>query len=230
MAKLDIQKFKKNAKSTLDRKESHGIFKEQAEKVETIPLDALETGLAIRLFETGSELLKASIAEMGQLEPIVVRRAGEKYEILDGHRRVAAARALGRADIPAEVAAVGEKEAPFMPWLLNAPESFDLIETALYLQRLEQVFGFDEETIERNIGLKLSDYRELFFDCQEGEAPLSAFNRHFEGVLKRYFRFVNGELDIEKSGVRLRLKIDEAKADDKAKAEIYRLIFRLSKL
>ncbi|WP_201352993.1 ParB/RepB/Spo0J family partition protein [Hydrogenimonas urashimensis] len=230
MAKINLEKFKSNAKSALSKKETHGIFKEQGEKLETIPLSSLEKGVVIRLFEKEPASLVRSIKEQGQLEPIIVRKKGERYEILDGYRRVAAAEKLGRADISAEVVEAEAEEAPFMPYILNAPESFDLIEVVHYLHRLKKEFGFDDETIEKRTGLKVADYRELFFETEGAEGVLDAFNRHFEGLLKRYFRVIHGELDIEKGGVRLKLRIDGQEADEATKAEIYRFIYRLSRL
>jgi ParB family chromosome partitioning protein len=45
------------------------------------------------------ELIK-SIGSSGLMQPIIVRRKGEKYEIIDGHRRLSAYKALGRTAIP----------------------------------------------------------------------------------------------------------------------------------
>ncbi|WP_300368759.1 ParB N-terminal domain-containing protein [Hydrogenimonas sp.] len=229
MAKVNLEKFKSNAKSALSKKETHGIFKEQREKIETIPLNALENGIVIRLFERDLGALEKSIETVGQLEPIVVRRRGERYEVLNGNRRVEVAKALGFADIAAEVVDVDEQDALFLPYLLNAPESFDLIEIALYLQRLKQEHGIDDDTIAEKSGLKVADYKELFFDNSKGD-PLTSFNEHFEALLKRYFRIIRDELDIEKGGVRLKIKVDKRAADDKTKAEVYRFIYKLSQM
>ena len=228
MAKIDLQKFKKNAKSALSKKETHGIFKEQRERFETIPLDALVKEGSFRLDPTPPEALKRSIERVGQLEPIVVVREGDKYRVLDGHRRVAVAEALGHADIAAEVVEVEEKEALVLPYLLNAPESFDALERALFLRRLRNEAGMSDEEIRTMCGLDPEEYKELFFE--PGEDPVASFNAHFEGLLKRYFRIVQGELDIEKNGVRLRLKVDPAGADERTKAEVYRFIHRLGQL
>ena len=50
------------------------------------------------------EVLEASMARMGQLEPIVVRPLGrERYEVVSGHRRLAAARRLKWKELAARV-------------------------------------------------------------------------------------------------------------------------------
>ncbi len=228
MAKIDLQKFKKNAKSALSKKETHGIFKEHREKFETLPLDALLKEGSLRLDPTPPEALKRSIETVGQLEPIVVVQEGETYRVLDGHRRVAVAEALGHVDIAAEVVEVDEREALFLPYLLNAPESFDVVERALFLRRLRTDAEVSDEEIREKCGLDPETYKELFFE--PGDDPIAGFNTHFEGLLKRYFRIVRGELDIEKNGIRLRLEVDPARADERTKAEVYRFIHRLGQL
>lgn len=50
-----------------------------------------------------SAALRQSMATAGQLVPVIVTRAAETYRILDGRRRVAAARALGWETIQATV-------------------------------------------------------------------------------------------------------------------------------
>ena len=47
--------------------------------------------------------LAASIRRHGVLQPIVVSRHGDGYELVAGHRRVLAARAAGKTTIPAVV-------------------------------------------------------------------------------------------------------------------------------
>src|SRR5690242_8912122 len=51
----------------------------------------------------GIEELAASIRRHGVLQPIVVSRSGDGYELVAGHRRVLASRAAGRTTIPAVV-------------------------------------------------------------------------------------------------------------------------------
>ena len=47
--------------------------------------------------------LAASISRHGVLQPIVVSRRGEDYELIAGHRRVLASRAAGKTSIPAVI-------------------------------------------------------------------------------------------------------------------------------
>jgi ParB family chromosome partitioning protein len=56
------------------------------------------------------ERLAASIIQHGVLQPIVVRRAGERYELIVGERRWRASRAAGKQMIPAVVADVADQD------------------------------------------------------------------------------------------------------------------------
>jgi ParB family chromosome partitioning protein len=56
------------------------------------------------------ERLAASILQHGVLQPIVVRRAGDRYELIVGERRWRASRAAGRTTIPAVVADVADQD------------------------------------------------------------------------------------------------------------------------
>jgi len=56
------------------------------------------------------ERLAASIIQHGVLQPIVVRRAGERYELIVGERRWRASRAAGKQTIPAVVADVADQD------------------------------------------------------------------------------------------------------------------------
>jgi len=59
----------------------------------------------------GIDELSASLAAHGMLQPVLVRRSDEHYELVAGHRRLAAAMQLGWEAIPAIVRAVDEDEA-----------------------------------------------------------------------------------------------------------------------
>lgn len=65
----------------------------------SVALDLLDDGPNIR--RRADADLKRSIAEHGVLQPITICRRGERYEVLYGHRRTTAARALKLATIPA---------------------------------------------------------------------------------------------------------------------------------
>src|SRR5690606_3743421 len=49
------------------------------------------------------EALAASVRQVGVLQPVVVRRRGDRYELVMGERRWRAAQAAGLAEVPALV-------------------------------------------------------------------------------------------------------------------------------
>ncbi len=64
-----------------------------------------------RLFDPKQlETLAASIQQHGVLQPVVVRRAGDRYELIVGERRWRASRAAGLKTIPAVVADIAPQE------------------------------------------------------------------------------------------------------------------------
>ncbi len=55
--------------------------------------------------------LKASMREHGLIEPVVLRKLGDRYEIIAGHRRSRAARLLGWATIEAKIMQADDRTA-----------------------------------------------------------------------------------------------------------------------
>lgn len=72
-----------------------------------IPVELLDDGTNVRTpakrLSQSDVGLRASILELGVLQPITVVPRGDRYEVLYGHRRTAAARAVGLAAIPAVI-------------------------------------------------------------------------------------------------------------------------------
>jgi ParB/RepB/Spo0J family partition protein len=72
-----------------------------------IPIELLDDGSNVRApakrLSQSDVGLRASILELGVLQPITVVRRGKRFEVLYGHRRTAAARAVGLAAVPAIV-------------------------------------------------------------------------------------------------------------------------------
>jgi ParB family chromosome partitioning protein len=78
-----------------------------------IPVDAIDPNpeQPRRVFDaTDLERLADSIRQHGVLQPIVLRRAGGRYELVVGERRWRATRAAGLTKIPAIIADVDERE------------------------------------------------------------------------------------------------------------------------
>ena len=98
--------------------------------------------------------LKASIKEVGVLQPIVVRDLGaEKYELVMGERRWRAAQAAGRETIPAIVRDTRD-DAMLRDALMENIHRVDLnpLEEAAASQQLLEEFGATHEELGRRIG------------------------------------------------------------------------------
>ncbi|BCZ88128.1 ParB/RepB/Spo0J family partition protein [Thermus thermophilus] len=83
----------------------------EASEVLRLPLDLLRVrGQPRRRFEN-LEALAESIREKGVLQPLLVRRVGEAYEVVAGERRLRAAAMAGLKEVPARVLDLSDKEA-----------------------------------------------------------------------------------------------------------------------
>ena len=61
--------------------------------------------------ETALKELSDSIKEHGVIQPILVRKVGDKYELIAGERRFRASELAGKETIPAIVTVMDDKEA-----------------------------------------------------------------------------------------------------------------------
>jgi ParB family chromosome partitioning protein len=104
--------------------------------------------------EEALEDLKASIQEVGLLQPIVVRELGvDKYELVMGERRWRASQAVGRETIPAIVRDTRD-DALLRDALLENIHRVDLnpLEEAAAYQQLLDEFGVTQEELAKRIG------------------------------------------------------------------------------
>lgn len=86
--------------------------------------------------------LKASIQECGLLEPIIVRRQGDFYEVVAGARRTAAVRELGGQSIPAVVRAMTDNEAALIMAAENMQRAdLSYADEAVMYERLASALG-----------------------------------------------------------------------------------------
>lgn len=103
--------------------------------------------------DTLAELV-SSIREVGLLQPVVVRRAGQqRYELIMGERRWRAARAAGLAYVPAIVRAVDDEHLLRDALLENLHRSqLNPLEEAAAYDQLLQDFGCTHEELATRLG------------------------------------------------------------------------------
>jgi ParB family chromosome partitioning protein len=99
--------------------------------------------------------LKQSILQQGVLQPVLVRRSGERYQLIIGERRWRATRAAGLATIPAIVRDVsGDLEMMELALLENVQrDDLNPIEVAHAIQQLQTMCGLTQENIAEKLGL-----------------------------------------------------------------------------
>jgi ParB family chromosome partitioning protein len=103
------------------------------------------------------ESLALSIREVGVLQPIVVRRAGEGYELIAGERRLRAARRAGLATIPAVVRESDDTESLREALIENIHrEDLGPIELAEAFRELLEELGLTQETLAERLGVSRS--------------------------------------------------------------------------
>lgn len=101
----------------------------------------------------GLEELAASIRANGIIQPIIVRRMGESYQIVAGERRWRAARIAELQEVPVVVQDVADRAMLEVALIENIQrEDLNPIETAHAFERLSRDLGLSQEEIGRRTG------------------------------------------------------------------------------
>lgn len=121
-----------------------------------LPLSKLKPGkyqTRKTMHDESIQELADSIKEKGILNPIVVRKVGNNYEILAGERRFRAATLLGLAEVPVTILQATDEEALAIGLIENLQrEDLNIVETALGLHRLIEEFGYRHEDVAASVG------------------------------------------------------------------------------
>jgi ParB family chromosome partitioning protein len=97
--------------------------------------------------------LADSIREVGVLQPILVRRAGEGYELIAGERRWRAARRAGLQTIPAVIRDTDDARALEHALVENLHrDDLDPLEEAAAYQQLIEDFGLTHDDVAARVG------------------------------------------------------------------------------
>lgn len=97
--------------------------------------------------------LIASIQNSGIIQPIVVRKFGDSYEIIAGERRWRAAQAAGLKDVPIVIREATDMEAAEMSLIENIQrEELNPLEEAAAYITLNEKFNLSQEAISFRVG------------------------------------------------------------------------------
>lgn len=101
--------------------------------------------------------LADSIRTLGLIQPITVRRSGDKYMIISGERRWRAAQVAGLELLPAYVREVDDENLHAMALVENIQrQDLNAIEIALGMQRLIDECGLTQDALADKVGKKRS--------------------------------------------------------------------------
>ncbi len=101
--------------------------------------------------------LAESIKQLGVIQPITVKKSGEKYIIISGERRWRAAQMVGVERLPAYIRDVDDENLHAMALVENIQrQDLNAIEIALGMQRLIEECGLTQEAMADKVGKKRS--------------------------------------------------------------------------
>ncbi len=107
--------------------------------------------------ESTIEGLAASINSSGILQPVVVQKTSQGYELIAGERRMRAAKKAGWQTIPAILTQVDEKERLQLALIENIQrEDLNSMEEALAYQNLIQIANYTQEELSGVVGKERS--------------------------------------------------------------------------
>lgn len=145
----------------------------------------------IKFNETSINELAESIKEHGVIQPIVVRRIGDKYEIIAGERRYKASGMAGKTTIPAIVTDLNDKDSAEVALIENVQrQNLTPIEEAISYKKILDMGYLTQEALAEKLGktqstianklrlLNLSD------EVQEALLNEKISERHARSLLK----------------------------------------------
>jgi ParB family chromosome partitioning protein len=170
------------------------------------------------------EELAQSVAKLGIIQPITLRKVGEEFQIISGERRYRAAQIAGLQTIPAYVREADDQSMLEMALVENIQrEDLNAIEIAISYQRLIDECQLTQETMSERVGksrASISNYLRLLKLPVEvqigvrdnkismGHARALAAIEDDERVLKIYFQIINEDLSVRKVEVLAKEALD----------------------
>ncbi|MBE3590956.1 MAG: ParB/RepB/Spo0J family partition protein [Firmicutes bacterium] len=106
-----------------------------------------------RFDEAALAELADSVRQHGVLQPLIVRRQGDRYQIVAGERRWRAAQLAGLKTVPVVVRDVDDQQMTEIALIENLQrEDLNPIETARAYQAMMDKLGLDQEGLARRVG------------------------------------------------------------------------------
>lgn len=106
-----------------------------------------------RFVETALDELAASIRSNGIVQPIVVRRHGERYQIVAGERRWRAAQRAGLRRVPVTLREISDEKLLEVALIENIQrQELNIVEEARAYRKLLDNIGFTQEELSERVG------------------------------------------------------------------------------
>ena len=135
--------------------ETSGLSHEESEVIQTLPVESISPNPDQPRREFVAEDLDSladSIKEQGLLQPVLVRKKGDEYELIAGERRWRAATRAGFERIPAIVRETSDDEMLPLAMIENLVRAdLNPIEEALGYQELSERFGWTQEQVAQRV-------------------------------------------------------------------------------
>lgn len=126
------------------------------DQISQIPLDIIDDPAAPMRSNMNDEKLtelSASIQAQGLIQPISLRKVGERYEVIAGHRRFKAARLAGLVFVPAIVRELDEKQTDSMRMHENLyREDINPVDEGRYIRKMIDVHGMGPDELSKATG------------------------------------------------------------------------------
>ncbi len=149
------------------RHDSHYVdlisSKDYSPRIRMISIDKIDPSPQQARSELGNlQELMSSIKEKGILEPILVRKKGDRFEIIAGERRYMAAKNISLEKVPCIEMNVSDNEAMELALIENMQrKNLDVFEEADGLKALSETYGYNHEQIAKKIGKARSTITEV---------------------------------------------------------------------
>lgn len=129
---------------------------EDGERIQNVALDAIMPSPLQPRTEFRDEMLQeleSSIREKGIIQPLIVRRTGDKLELIAGERRWRAAQRAGLKEAPVIIRTASDLDVLELALIENIQrQDLNPIEEARAFQRLAKDFSLKQEEIAQKVG------------------------------------------------------------------------------
>lgn len=134
---------------------------------------------SIRTKDTGVQELMASITANGLLHPVVVTKNGSTYNLVAGHRRLAAMKKLGFKTVPVTIKNFDTEDESVVAQISEnmCRKEVSLQELGIALKDLEKS-GFSDQEIAKRVGVSYNDIK-------SARASITAIPKEYHQKIRR---------------------------------------------